>query len=307
MATHTSYWPFVIMVVVIVAAAGTAAGLVSYFNPVHHPSPGLTVQYGDNVTVNYIGSFLSGGDIGKVFDTSIYSVATNNLTYPKSLQFSYRGSPSAYTWLGVHVGNNVPSGGYTKANYTFGGVITGFWSGMIGMTGNVSRTIAIPVNQAYGPANPACFSTQPLTFNVQVYVTIPLTEFKSAYPSVAPVTGTTFADPFYSWTDYILGVNGSWVTYQNLPTQGERTNPYGLPYFVSAISAQNITVTSLLSSANAGKVAGTIPGNQTVCGTSQFIVSSVNWASGTFSWNFNPEVDGQNLQFVVTVTNIFPD
>jgi len=280
---------------------------VAYFNPVHHPSNALTVRYGDNVTVNYMGSFLSGGDIGKVFDTSIYSVATNNLTYPKSLEFSYRGSPSAYTQLAAHIGNNVPSGGYVVGNYTFGGVITGFWSGMIGMTGNVSHTIAIPVSQAYGPANPGCFQTQSLVFTVPVYVTLPLSNFTSAYPKVPAVTGTVFTDPLYSWNDSILSVNGSWVTFINLPVQGQKTSPYGLPYYVSTITSQSVTVTSLLSAANAGKVLGKLPGSQTYCSSGQFIVSSINWATNTFSWNFNPEVQGQNLQFVVTVTNIFPD
>ncbi len=307
MATHPSYWPFVGMVVVILVAAGGAAGAVAYFNPVHHPSPGLTVQYGDNVTVNYIGSFLSGGDIGKVFDTSSYSTAINNLTYPKSLEFAYRGSSGAYTQLAAHIGNNVPSGGYVVGNRTFGGVITGFWSGMIGMTGNVSRTIAIPVNQAYGPANPGCFLSQSLVFTVPVYVSMPTSAFAQAYPQVPAVTGTTFADPLYSWNDYILGVNGSWVTFQNIPTQGQKTTPYGLPYYVSTITSQSLTITSLLSAASAGKVLGTMPTNQTFCGASQFIVSSINWASQTFTWNFNPEVEGQNLQFVLTVTNIFPD
>lgn len=295
------------MVVVILVAAGGAAGAVAYFNPVHHPSPGLSVQYGDNVTLTYIGSFPSGPDAGHVFDTSLYSVATNNLTYPKSLQFSYRGSASAYTQLGAHIGNNVPQSGYTLGNYTFGGVITGFWSGMIGMTGNTSRTIGpIPVDQAYGPANPACFSSQPLVFTLPVYISLPRTAFTTAYPNVTVATGTSFTDPVYSWTDSILAVSESWVTYQNVPSPGQKTNPFGLPYYVSTISSQSITVTSLLSPTDAGKFAGKLTGTQTICGSSHFIVSGIDWANQTFTWNFNPEVDGQQLQFVVTVTNIFP-
>lgn len=306
MATHTSSWPFVAMVIIIVVAAGASAGVVAYLNPTHHASPPLSVQDGYNVTVTYIGSFLT-GQVGKVFDTSRYSVAVNNATYPKSLEFTYRGSPSAYTWLGAHIGNNVPSGGYTKDNYTFGGVITGFWSGMIGMTVNSSRTIQIPVDQAYGPANPACFETQPLVYTVPVYVSLPRTTFEKTYPGVSPVTGATFTDPLYSWTDLILAVNGSWVTFQNQPALGQKTTPNGLPYFVSNNTGQTLTVTSSLSPTDAGQVLGHLPGNQTFCSSSKFIVSSIDWAHQTFSWNFNPEVDGQNLQFYVTVTGIFPD
>lgn len=294
------------MVVIIVVAAGGAAAVVSYVNPVHHPTTVLTVAYGDNVTVNYIGVLGSSPQAGSVFDTSVYKVATNNLTYPKTLEFAFRGNASDYTQLAAHIGNNVPSGGYTKANYTFGSVITGFWAGMIGMTGNVSRTITIPVSQGYGPANPSCFQTEPLVFHLPVTVSVPRSSFVSAYPNVIPVTGGTFTDPLYSWTDYILGVNGSWVTFQNMPTQGVRTTPYGLPYYVSAVNSQTITVTSTLSQANAGLVLGHLPGNESYCSSTQFIVSSINWADQTFTWDFNSQVMGNVLQFVVTVTNIFP-
>ena len=309
MAAHPSVWPFVAMVVIIVAAAGGAAGVVAYLNPVHHPVPVLTVEEGDNVTVNYIGSFASGPQLGKVFDTSLYPVATDNFTYPKSLEFSLRGGASAYTWLPVHVGSSTPSGGYVLHNYTFGTVIPGFWTGMIGMTGNTSRTVVIPVDQAYGPGNPACVQSQPLVFTLPVYVSMPRTTFESTYPHVVPVTGGTFTDPIYSWTDSILSANGSWVSFQRLPAPGQATHPDGLPYYVSAITSQSLTITSRLSVGDAGKVLGTLPGNQTFCSShpsSRFIVSSIDWAQGTFSWDFNPEVDGQSLQFVITVTNIFP-
>lgn len=309
MPTKGSFWPLVVMVVIIVVAAGASAAVVAYLNPTHHPAQPTTVQYGDNVTVRYIGSFPTGAQAGRVFDTNIYLVAKNNLTYPKSLWYPYthtQWAPSNFSWLPVHVGGNVPSSGYVLDNYTFIGVVPGFWQGILGMTVNSSRSIVMNMSEAYGPANPACYATQPMVFHVPVYVSVPRSTFVSAYPNVNLTTATTFVDPTYGWNDYLLSVNGSWVSFENLPAQGQATSPYGLPYYVSAISGGNLTITSRLTQGDAGKVLGTLPSGQKVCSASHFIVSTVNWANQTFTWNFNNEVEGQGLQFYVTVTKIFP-
>ncbi len=42
----------------------------------------LKAQKGDTISVHYVGKFPG----GKVFDTSIRSVADNNASYPKSLE-----------------------------------------------------------------------------------------------------------------------------------------------------------------------------------------------------------------------------
>src|SRR5215472_2799448 len=95
------------IIVIVLIGAGIAAGYVYERNrPSGAPNVQL-VQLGDNVTVNYIGIFGSGPEAGKVFDTSIYSVATNNIAYPKSLSYHSRGdSASNYTTLDVHVGGS---------------------------------------------------------------------------------------------------------------------------------------------------------------------------------------------------------
>ena len=308
MATKRSVWPLVALVVVILVAAGIAAAAVSaYAFPTHRPQGVKTVAEGDNVTVNYIGMFATGPQQGKVFDTSIYSVALNNRTYPKSLEYVPRGNESNYTVLPVHVGPTVPSGGYVYGSYTFSTVVPGFWQGMIGMTGNTTRIVTIPVNLAYGPANPSCFETQSLVLTVPVTTSVPLATFTADYPGVPPTSGVTFTDAIYGWTDYILSANATTVTLQSLASVGQSVKVYDLPYAVSAIANGNITLRSLLTASQAGTVLGTLPASlPSVCNSNHFIVSAINWTAQTFTWNFNNEIYGQPLTFYITVVDIFP-
>ncbi len=52
-------------------------------------TPPLRAQTGDQVQVDYIGTF---SDTGLVFDTSLRSVAVDNASYPKAFMFSW------HTW-----------------------------------------------------------------------------------------------------------------------------------------------------------------------------------------------------------------
>ncbi|MGI0067767.1 MAG: hypothetical protein ACREB9_05040 [Thermoplasmata archaeon] len=293
---------------VIIVAAGVAAAVVSvYVVPTHQPHGVKTVAQGDNATVNYIGMFASGPQQGRVFDTSLYSVSLNNATYPKALEYVPRGAESNYTVLPVHVGSSAPTHGYVYGNYTFSTVVTGFWQGMLGMTGNQTRIVTIPVDLAYGPANPGCFAPEPLVQTVPVYSTIPLGTFRADNPNVTATTGATIYNSLYGWTEYILSANATTVSLQSLASVGERVTVYGLPYIVSAIANGNITVTSTLTVAQAGTVRGTLPASApTICNTGEFIVSSINPTSGTMTWNFNNEIYGQPLTFFITVVDIFP-
>jgi FKBP-type peptidyl-prolyl cis-trans isomerase 2 len=293
---------FVILVVIVIAAAGAGAAYLYEYNKPKSATPLLTVQSGDNVTVNYVGAFGSGPQQGRVFDTSIYSVATQNQSYPKSLEYQSRGARSAYTPLPVHVG---PSGSYTIGNLTFGPVVTGFWQGLIGLGGNQTRTIDIPVNLAYGSDNVSCILTAPLVYRVTTISSIPASDFATLFPNVSATVGTVFVDPTFGWNDSVFAVNSSTVVVQDLASLGEKTEPNGLPFTVSALNSTTITLTSGLTPANAGLVLGHVGGSGT-CGTTKFIVSAVNLGAGTYTQNFNPEVKGETLDFTVTVVDIFP-
>ncbi len=298
-----SPWVAVILVVIVVAAGGGGAAFL-YLENHKGPAAGpVTVAIGDNVTVNYIGVFGNGAQTGRVFDTSEYSIALNNISWPKSLLYSSRGGkPSDYTPLGVYVGSNAPSAGYTIGNLTFGGVVTGFWQGLVGLPGNRTTYVSVPASLGYPLVNASCFVTQPLVTTTPVIVTLSPSEFQADVPNVTALAGTTFADPTYGWTDLILTVNATAVLYEKLPTIGTVASPSGWPQVVTNISATTITLKSQLSPAQAGLVLGH---GTSLCGSTSFIVSSVNLANGTFVEDYNSEVDGKNLIFIVTVVDIF--
>jgi hypothetical protein len=293
------------LVIVVIIASGVGFGVLYYENTKNHAPSQLTVQIGDNVTVNYIGLFGTSAQIGKVFDTSYYSVAFNNLAWPKAIGFTPRGpNPSNFTPLPVAVGPNVPSGGYTVGNLTFESVVTGFWQGMLGLPGNQTRYITVPDTLGYGPQNASCLFPQPLTVSVPTTVALSTSAFASAFPAVTPVAGAEFSDPTYRWPVYILSVNSTSVVYENLPALGWTASPSGWPVTVTAISSSTITLTNQLSPSNAGLVGGTSATEE--CGSSSFIVSQVNPATATYTENFNRDVLGQTLIFIVSVIDIYP-
>lgn len=297
-------WSIVLALIVVIA--GVAGGVLLYEENHKSPGPGpLTVQVGDNVTVNYIGLFAKGPQQGRVFDTSEYSVALSNLSWPKSLQYASRGGkPSDYSPLGVYVGPSPPSGGYTIGNLTFGGVVTGFWEGLVGLPGNRTAYITVPPSLGYGDVNQSCIVSQPLVTTYPVVVTLSPSNFSALFPNVSATAGTVYTDPVYGWSDVVLSVNASALTYENLPTLGMVTNPSGWPVQVSNISATTITLTSQLSPAQAGLVLGHASGSG-LCGTTSFIITGVNLGTGTYTEDYNSEVDGQTLIFIVTVVNIY--
>ncbi|MGI0070811.1 MAG: hypothetical protein ACRECT_01865 [Thermoplasmata archaeon] len=297
-----------ILLAVLVVAAGVAGAAYLYYE-VNHRSPtptGLLVQTGDNVTVNYVGLFAFGPQQGRVFDTSEYSVALNNASWPKSLQYSSRGPlPSDYSPLGVHVGPSAPSGGYSVNNVTFGAVVTGFWQGLLGLPVNQSHYITIPPALGYSFVNASCFQTAPLANPYPVLITLTPAQFQSVFLTVSLAAGTSFTDPVYGWTNVILSVNASAVVYENLPTLGWTSSPDGWPVVVTNISSSVITLTSQLTPGMAGTVGGSVAGSG-VCGSTSFYVSQVNLAGGTYVRDFNPQVNGQTLIFAVTVVQIYP-
>jgi hypothetical protein len=312
--TSQQTW-LIVFVALILVGAGIAAGVV-YF--VHQPpaaSTQLQVQLGDNVTVNYIGVYGSGPEQGKVFDTSLYSVAVNNIAFPKALTYSPRGAfPSNYTPLDVHVAPDTPSAGYTLGSYTFIGVVTGFWLGLVGLPGNVTKQLILPPDLAYGPSNPACVATQPLVYSIPKLVTMPASEFTAKYSGQVASTGAQFPDPHFGWPVLVLSSNSSFVTIENLPNVGWTASPAGWPVKVTNVSSTangtgSITLQNELGPSQAGHVLGTDYAGTGPCSSSssgKFIVTAVNLGAGTYTENFNQEVQGETLIFTVTVVDIFP-
>ena len=306
----------IVLVVIIIAATGGVLGYLHYRSvpaPAHGPA---AIQLGDNVTVNYIGIFGSGPEQGKVFDTSFYSVSSDNIAYPKSLQFHPHGANAAnFTPLAVHVGGNTPSSGYSLGGLSFIQVVTGFWQGLVGAMPNQTVAIVVPPSLGYGNINPSCLRTQPLQYTMPVVQTLPGSAFSAKYPGVLVASGAEFSDPHFGWPVVILSANASYVTYENLPSPGWTASPNGWPVTVTNISAApNGTATIALSNQLFPSQAGLLLGKDYLgtgpCSSSssgnQFIVSAVNLGAGTYTEDFNAEVQGQTLIFLVTPVNVFP-
>ncbi|HXY47277.1 MAG TPA: FKBP-type peptidyl-prolyl cis-trans isomerase [Thermoplasmata archaeon] len=290
----------VILIAVVLVAAGVGTFLLYEKNHPKSSGAAWTVSVGSNVTVNYIGSFGSGAQKGRVFDTSIFLVAVNNASYPKSVEFSYRGSKANYTPLGVSVGPAVPTSGYSIDNITFGGVVTGFWQGLIGLEVGQTSTITIPPSLGYGLANSSCFVTKPLIFTIPVLISVPAGTFSSLYPGVNASSGTHFTAPTYGWPALVLSANSTAVVVENLPSVGWSVPSIQWPQVVTGLNTTTITLTNELTSADAGVVAGHVSGTG-VCGATEFIVSGVNTTAGTYIQDFNREVVGQTLVFTVSI------
>ncbi len=301
-ASSPSFGFLAVLVVVVVIAAGVGAGLLYLHN---HPAAAAgptTVALGDNVTVNYIGLFATGPQAGKIFDTSLKAIATDNASYPKSLEYTPRNS-SGYTPLPVHVGPYVPKGGYNVSGTTYGAVVPGFWKGLVGLPLNVTRAITVVPSQGYGSLNSSCFATVPLVQTIPTLMTYTKAAFASNYSAVTAASGVTFKDPTYGWTDLVVSANASSVVVERSPSVGTTTTPYGWPILVTNVTSGSITLQSQLTPSSVGSVLGSIP-SITICSTTKFLVWSVDLSGGTFVANYNKEVVGETLTFDVTVVAI---
>ena len=299
----------IVLIVLVIAGAGVGTGLLYEYNHPKSGTPLPTVQIGDNITVNYIGEFGAGPQQGRVFDTSFYSVATNNVSYPKSLEFAYRGSASQYTPLAVHVG---PSGSYTIGSLSFGTVVPGFWQGLLGLSVNHTTAITFPSSEGYGPVISACTVVRPLVTNLPVFLPLTLAAFQKSYPNVNATAGVVFTDPAYGWTDVVFSANATAVVVENMPPMGWHVPGVGWADVVTGVSSTSITLTNELTTSNAGLVLG--HSNSTVCGSTRFIVTGVDPAAGTYTVQYdysssggsvNAELQGATFTFIVTVVKIY--
>jgi len=106
-----------------------------------------TVKKGDNISVNYVGSF----ENGKVFDTSIESVAKANDLF-------------------------TPGATYEPFNFSVGKTpseaIEGFDEGVIGMKVGETKHLIIPPEKAY-PINPNKIQVIPIKDNISTITVIP--------------------------------------------------------------------------------------------------------------------------------------
>ena len=246
----------------------------------------LVAQEGDTVAVDYVGMFSD----GKVFDTSIQTVANNNAVYPKALSFA-------------------PKVAYSPLNFTIGSgtMIKGFDLGVRGMRPNETKTITVSPANGYGTPDPTKIITRPLRMSAPVLeVVYNETDFKTAY-NVTATIGAHVVSNLWHWNATVQYVDPQgMVTVKNEPFIGE-TFPFGDGLWRSK-------VVSIDESANGGKGVivfehqlsqsdvGKIKGEDLTMGT--YILSGVDRAAGTYTVDFNNEPVGKTLTFQITLLSI---
>jgi len=276
----STLWSFVGVVILVAAILGV---YYAYVVPKFAPPP-LRAQSGDQVQVDYVGTF---AENGLVFDTSLRSIAQDNASYPKAFMFASRGE---YSPLPVTIGS--------------GGVVPGFDIGIQGLAIGDSKTIVVPPALGYGAADPAKNFVKPLFESVPVRLTMDTSSFVATYQAAA-VSGTNVTDPFWGWTATV-SVAGTIVTVTNSPIPGQLVRPYGGwdAQVVSIDDAANagqgaILVHHLLTPAMVDRV-----GQKNAGGTVVFVVTALDTDAGTYTLNYNTPTKGRTLVFQVTMLSI---
>jgi len=281
----------VLIIILIVVLLLSASSVVILLTIGQTATPARKVVSGDIIKVDYIGTL----EDGRVFDTSLYSVASNDALYPKALSFRLM-NISFYTPLQFTVGS--------------GTLIKGFDSGVIGMSLNQTKILTIPPSLGYGPMNLSKLSTFALTESAPVFVSMSQASFLTTY-NVTPSIGLTVTDPTWGWSAYVLQVNtnADLVRVWNMPSVGEQLAVFGDPgavkptgWYAEVVSIDTtanggdgiIQIQHQLTAADVGRVQGT----DQIGG---FILDQVNLSNGTARKNYNGELIGVTIYFTVTL------
>lgn len=260
-----------------------------------------TIVSGDKVTMNYIGELPD----GRVFDTSLYDVASNDARYPKSLTFSLRDN-SSYKPFNM-----------TAGNYGTGGTIKGFALGVLGLREGDRATITVPPGEGY-EVQSNLTRWQDLSQVVPAVEVLTTQEFTTNFKTT-PVPMAILPHYFWTWDVQVVEVFTGTVTFRNIPTVGDivypfgnpadPTNPGGWPVEVMEYNPLDavITVKHHLTAADVYNVKGTDIDDRTI------IVTGYNADNGTFQVGksnpesgYNAEIAGRTLIFEVTIIKVTP-
>jgi FKBP-type peptidyl-prolyl cis-trans isomerase 2 len=293
-ATNT----IIIVLIAILMVSGSSVVILLYDSGQRAESPDVEyARWGDAVKVNYIGQL----EDGRVFDTSLWDVASNDALYPKSLTFTLR-NESQYVPLQFQIGA--------------GQMIPGFEKGVIGMYLNQTKVIEIPPNEAYGQLNQSKLVEIQFIETLNVFETLNFTQFLAKF-KMQPVVGMTLKDPHWKWDVTVMGVSAdaNSVMVMNQPDLGAKYPVYGKELGLSK-TGWYVKVDYYDSSANGGKGeirvrnllnvddAGNLKGLDDMA--NEFILYEVNPDTNTIVLNFNGELVGHTLTFTVTLVQIIP-
>ncbi len=276
-----------------------------------------TVRVGSKVQVDYIGMLEPKYD-SLVFDTSMYDVAVDNITYPKVATFKMR-DKSSYRPLMVHVGGKSESG-YIQ-------VVEGFSDGLIGMKVGETKTIVVPPDKGYGYGDKNLIKTLPLVETIRMRETWSKQQFVT-YFDRNPEVGMEVENPIYHWPILVEVVLDNSVVIANMPEAGKeyQTVAWNIKVLNVDSTADNgngtITVKHLISPDDIFRIKGSLSGNtdaqiflkraylskyEQALGTSQegtFILTDVNETAGTYTIDYNDVTRGRTLVFWVKLISI---
>jgi len=258
---------------------------------------------GETITLNYTGTLPD----GRVFDTSILSVAMNDALYPKSLTFTQK-SNDTYVPFEMVAGK-----------YGSGGTIKGFALGVIGMRVNERKTIEVKPEDGYA-VNQSMIETIPLNQTVPATETVTDTMFMSLF-GTDPVLMDILPHYKWKWDVQVIRYIAGFVTFRSFPTVGQTVYPFGNPTDADSPMGWGCVVESYDPQAYGG--IGTISVRHMVSaqdvyyikGTdfdkSTFILSGYNATAGTFQIHrsnsdtgYNGELAGRTLYFEVTILTV---
>jgi FKBP-type peptidyl-prolyl cis-trans isomerase 2 len=275
----------IVLIAVLMVSASTVVILI-YQGGQSEGGSDDVVAAGQTIKVNYIGKLLD----GRVFDTSLLTVANDDAAYPKTLSFTKR-SNTSYTPLSFEVGA--------------GKMISGFDEAVVGMRVGETKTVTLAPDEAYGDMDPAKLVTFQLTETVPLLSTFTASSFKAEY-GVNAAQGLTVSDPMYGWdaTVYEYNEQADRVTVKNVPTLNALYHIYGagsIGWDVKVIgvdsNANLITVEHQLDEGDSDMIKGSD-------GTSTFFIINVDETNGTAVRNYNTELLGKSLVFTITIVSI---
>jgi len=275
----------IVLIAVLMVSASTVVILIYQGGQSEETSDNV-VSVGQTIKVNYIGKLLD----GRVFDTSLLSVASNDAAYPKTLSFTLR-SNSSYTPLSFEVGAGM--------------MISGFDAAVVGMKIGETKTVTLTPDEAYGDMDPTKLVTFQLTETAPLLRTFTASAFKAEYGTNAEA-GLTVSDPMYGWDATVLEYDeqADRVTVKNVPTIGALYHIYGTDdagwdVMVTGIDSNSdlITFQHQLDEGDSDMIKG-------LDGSSTFFVIDVDADAGTAVRNYNTELLGKSLVFTITIVSI---
>ena len=263
--------------IIIVAMLAAGIGVYEYQNYVYSggKSPEI-VKVGDKISVKYYGYIYYGGE-RRIFDTNIEEIAKDNATYPKTVSYKWSGNFDLLTFT---VGD--------------GSMIKGFDEGVRGMRLQETKTIVVPPDKGY-PFSSDKVRNYYIEENVSIMQNLTLDGFQKRFGSQNPLENSVYRDKIYGWDSLVLYVSGpkNLVTIMNEPTVGKTYQPYeniaDFKVKVEKIENGMITIRYVI-----GKIPILMPNGG--------IIDEVN--EDSFRVNYNKEVAGKTLYFVVTIEEI---